>query len=705
MSSKTKVPSVPEVPANVDIGLRRFLDAVRQVIQVREGDRGNALDAAVTFRDLIEGGLATFSATGTSGRTITPTAITDLTAPPLVEALSTAGALASIILTWTKPEYRNHSHTEIWRAQVNDINQASQVGMASGGLYVDYVARNTTGFEYFYWARNVSIYGIKGEFGISGVLGQTSPDPAALIELLTNQLSESNLTATLRDRINLVDSGGTIFTPVDVRIKNATDIVQAELDQLSDEVITTTTILDEKIGTVSALLQSTTTSLVNADTAILQQLDELELDVSGNTASISNLTTSLASTNQSLAAVNTSLTAKINTNTASINTLTQSIATTNETIASTDSRLTASIAGNTSSINTLNAAVTTLNQGIASTTTALNAKIDTNTAEIIDLNQALATTNQSIATTASSLNARIDEAEADIQTVATALATTNQSVSNLNTTITARLNNAGGTGVSVEQQFTAQATVNSGLLGQYTVKINNTTDKYVTGFGLAQTNVNGATVGEFAVIADRFSIAPVATSPTAEDGSPFYHLTTPTTVNGVTVPPGTYMKKAFIADATIGTAQIADAAITNAKIANLSADKITFNQAAGQVFSAAIINGGSITGTTITGNTITGGSITGTTISGGTITGSVINGGEVYVPNSVNWRFKVDSAGRLFATEANISGNIVATSGSFSGTLDVKSAQTGARLEINNNYIKVFDANNVLRVHIGNLEL
>ena len=34
---------------------------------------------------------------------------------------------------------------------------------------------------------------------------------------------------------------------------------------------------------------------------------------------------------------------------------------------------------------------------------------------------------------------------------------------------------------------------------------------------------------------------------------------------------------------------------------------------------------------------------------------------------------------------------------------DVKTATTGARMEITNKFLKVYDANGVLRVHIGDL--
>jgi hypothetical protein len=153
------------------------------------------------------------------------------------------------------------------------------------------------------------------------------------------------------------------------------------------------------------------------------------------------------------------------------------------------------------------------------------------------------------------------------------------------------------------------------------------------------------------------------------------------------------MKKAFIAAATIGTAEIADAAITSAKIAELDAGKITFNEATGEYFDAAVIKGGKIEGTTITGNTIKGGTIEGTEITGGSVIGSIVNASEFYAPKGVkqtngtwdftNWKFKVDANGNMFS----------------------RSGTTGARMEIANNVIKVFDTAGRIRVQIGDLSV
>lgn len=168
------------------------------------------------------------------------------------------------------------------------------------------------------------------------------------------------------------------------------------------------------------------------------------------------------------------------------------------------------------------------------------------------------------------------------------------------------------------------------------------------------------------------------------EGLPYYHLPTDVTINGVVMAKGTYIWNAVIGTAAIGTAQIKDAAITSAKIANLTADKITFNQAQGQVLNAAIINGAVITGTTsISAPTITGGLISGSVVTGGTMNGTVVNGGEIFVPSSTNWKFKVDSDGNAF----------------------MRSGTSGARMELANNVIKVFDTAGQLRVQIGDLSV
>lgn len=61
--------------------------------------------------------------------------------------------------------------------------------------------------------------------------------------------------------------------------------------------------------------------------------------------------------------------------------------------------------------------------------------------------------------------------------------------------------------------------------------------------------------------------------------APFFHLDQPTVINGLTIPAGTYMKSAFIADGTITTAMIKKATIDVAQITGrLTANQINADQ-------------------------------------------------------------------------------------------------------------------------------
>ena len=130
-----------------------------------------------------------------------------------------------------------------------------------------------------------------------------------------------------------------------------------------------------------------------------------------------------------------------------------------------------------------------------------------------------------------------------------------------------------------------QATSINGIQGKYSVKID--ANGYVSGFGLISTANNATPTSEFVIVADKFSIAPVATNPASSDGSPFYYLTSPTTIDGVMVPSGAYMKNAYIAALNankIVAGNIAADRMTtnvmsavNASIDNISATKMTTN--------------------------------------------------------------------------------------------------------------------------------
>ena len=114
---------------------------------------------------------------------------------------------------------------------------------------------------------------------------------------------------------------------------------------------------------------------------------------------------------------------------------------------------------------------------------------------------------------------------------------------------------------NVNTKITEQTTTIDGIKGIKTVTIDN--NGVMSGYGLVSELVNGQVTSSFGINADTFFIG----SP-SNNKKPFVQKTTPSIINGVTVPAGTYIDTAYIGNSTIGTAHINDLAVTTAKIGN-----------------------------------------------------------------------------------------------------------------------------------------
>lgn len=187
--------------------------------------------------------------------------------------------------------------------------------------------------------------------------------------------------------------------------------------------------------------------------------------------------------------------------------------------------------------------------------------------------------------------------------------------------------------------------------------------------------------------------------------APFFQLDEPTVINGVSIPAGTYMKSAFIVDASI----------TNAKIKDLTADKISAGDIAAARMTANVISAANLSVGTIDADRIdvdnlsvklaqleeawiTTANVRDAEINAANITDGTIQNARVgdlqstnYLSGTAGWRIKKDGSSEFNSNAL------------FRGVIDVKSAASGARLEIKNNVIKVYDNTGTLRVKIGDL--
>ena len=156
---------------------------------------------------------------------------------------------------------------------------------------------------------------------------------------------------------------------------------------------------------------------------------------------------------------------------------------------------------------------------------------------------------------------------------------------------------------------------------------------------------------------------------------------------------------------TITGTQITDGAITTAKI---SAGAITSNQIAANTIVAADIAAGAITATEISAGAVTtaklaAGAVTASTIAADTITAAQIAANAITASEIATNAITTDkvSAGAITAAKIGVT-QLDAISATI-GTL--RTATTGARTEISDNVIKVFDTGSTIRVKIGNLAL
>ncbi len=162
------------------INVKQGLDSLRGL--------NDPQDAAVTWRSLAQLGLVTTNGSGKKvwkGGVIRhgnvtiglPSGQADSTTPPIPLNFAASAAIATSILSWTEPDYSNHSYTEVWRNTSNSLTGATMIGTSTSSVYADNVGV-TSGVRY-YWIRHISTAGIIGPYQSSSGTANTTAQIAA----------------------------------------------------------------------------------------------------------------------------------------------------------------------------------------------------------------------------------------------------------------------------------------------------------------------------------------------------------------------------------------------------------------------------------------------------------------------------------------------------------------------------------------------
>lgn len=185
--------SIPGLPAGVDPQLRQFLSAIKENLEVRLRQRGNALDASPTFKDLLDTGILKIKdgVTTIGGRQYTaqqllglvqftmPDWITSDTAPPAPTGLVVTSDATNTILAWNASEFDQYAETEVWRATSNNLSLAEKIGSTSGTTFTDGLPEPAV--AYYYWIRDVAYNFLTGPYNdVNGASTNLGPGPVSV---------------------------------------------------------------------------------------------------------------------------------------------------------------------------------------------------------------------------------------------------------------------------------------------------------------------------------------------------------------------------------------------------------------------------------------------------------------------------------------------------------------------------------------------
>ncbi|MGN6658755.1 MAG: hypothetical protein ACTHKN_07145 [Achromobacter mucicolens] len=188
----------------------------------------------------------------------------------------------------------------------------------------------------------------------------------------------------------------------------------------------------------------------------------------------------------------------------------------------------------------------------------------------------------------------------------------------------------------------------------------------------------------------------------AAEGDPkalLYEIKEPTEINGVPVPPGIYIKNLYVANGSISTLQLGNAAITDAKVASLSAAKVTFGEMSGDRIAVNSLNADRLTVASLSARLAV---ITDAYVKTANIQDAAITNAKIANLSAEKITAGVLNAARIAGGSITADKLNVTSLSAITATIGLlRTAVSGARLEIRDNLLLVFDAANVLRVRLG----
>lgn len=286
--------TLPPVPRDVPKSLAMFLTSMRETVQVQSGmGRGNALDKAVTFRDLKAG--AGINDLRQLGRAVKASegggeAFDDPT-PPRPTGFEAYGMFTTVGLNWDRPSGDWYLSTQVFRVDTTNADDKSPtfsesqfVGSSTSGFYSDSVNPSST---YVYWIRHLNRDSVAGSINSpDGLEATTQEDPEKVLEDFSEQVANGKNFEWLRSDLAGIDAlnrslqgngfGDSALTRLLGESSSVSDLLAEQA--LSDSIYkyTQNESIQRQFSKNYARLSGGIHAAVNADEAYVLRIQELE---------------------------------------------------------------------------------------------------------------------------------------------------------------------------------------------------------------------------------------------------------------------------------------------------------------------------------------------------------------------------------------------------------------------------------------------
>lgn len=213
-----QLPNIPSLSTKVDSEVRRAFDALKGWLNKASTGGG------VVIRETLAGDMA---------ENPELTALFDGTTPPQITGFTVTGAFAKIMLEWDDLHYLYLSHVEVYRNTVDDLGTAQKIGTTIATVYADAPPNSSASVDYYYWVRGISKAKIIGPYNATaGTVGRTALDPTYALQVLSGQLTASELHNDLNSRINLIDQDNTgLVSLLNNLAVSTSDLIVAEAER------------------------------------------------------------------------------------------------------------------------------------------------------------------------------------------------------------------------------------------------------------------------------------------------------------------------------------------------------------------------------------------------------------------------------------------------------------------------------------------